>query len=167
MTRSVFLLCAVVLMSQNILQAQNTEKTAVSKPAKSSHPRIRTGVVVKAEFTTEKPSAESASPVTKKSSPAWAVLTVALDPGRAASIFDYVLSRDGTEYACLDLADGDLPFEGKLRNYSSVDGKKCRLVFAIPSAEDEYELVFKLVSRYETPVKLNVRAPQEKKPEEK
>ena len=67
-------------------------------PVKLLPPRVRTGSIVKAEFTTQKPEAEGQSPVSQKSSPAWAVLTLKLDPGRAASVFDYVLSKDGTEY---------------------------------------------------------------------
>ena len=107
-------------------------------PVKRLPPRVRTGSIVKAEFTTEKPNSEGESAVGKKSSPAWAVLTLKLDPGRAASIFDYVLSKDGTEYPCLDLAEDDGAFSGKIRIYASVESKTCRLAFAIPSAEDEY-----------------------------
>ncbi|MBE6374396.1 MAG: hypothetical protein E7055_20315 [Lentisphaerae bacterium] len=136
-------------------------------PVKLLPPRVRTGSIVKAEFTTEKPSSEGESPVGKKSSPAWAVLTLKLDPGRAASIFDYVLSKDGTEYPCLDLAEGDGAFSGKLRIYASVESKNCRLAFAIPSAEDEYEIIFKLFAEDGTPAKLNVKPPPpEKKAEE-
>ena len=138
--------------------AANARKPAA--PPKLKAPlRLRTGYVVKAEFTTETPAADSSSPVSKKSSSAWAVLTLQLDPGRAASIFDYELSKDGTAYPCLDLAEGDGEFAGKLRIYSSPESKKCRLVFAIPSAEDEYEIIFKLISDHETPVKLNVKPP--------
>ena len=147
-----------------------TSKPA-APPKRKMPPRVRTGYVVKAEFTSDKPAAESSSPVSRKSSSAWAVLTLQLDPGRAASIFDYELSKDGTAYPCLDLAEGDGEFAGKLRIYSSPESKKCRLVFAIPSAEDEYEINFKLISDHETPVKLNVKPPppppEEKKAEEK
>jgi len=87
------------------------------------------------------------------------VLTLKLDPGRAASVFDYVLSKDGTEYPCLDLAEGNEPFAGKLRIYAAVESKTCRLVFAIPSAEDEYEIIFKLFAEEGTPAKLNVKPP--------
>lgn len=136
-------------------------------PVKLLPPRVRTGSIVKAEFTSEKPEAEGESAVSKKSSPAWAVLTLKLDPGRAASVFDYVLSKDGTEYPCLDLAEGDGAFSGKQRIYASVDGKKCRLVFAIPSAEDEYEIIFKLFAEDGTPTKLNVKPPPPPPPEKK
>ena len=151
--------------------AQADPTSAQSAPAKrSEYPRIRTGVVMKAEFTSAKPEAGSDSPVAKKTSPAWAVLSLMLDPGRAVSVFDYVLRKDGTEYACLDLAEDNDSFEGKQRNYSSPEQKKCRLVFAVPSAEGEYELIFKLTNEDETPVKLNVKPPpppEEKKTEEK
>ena len=143
-----------------------TSKPAVP-PKRKMPPRVRTGYVVKAEFTSDKPAAESSSPVSRKSSSAWAVLTLQLDPGRAASIFDYELSKDGTAYLCLDLAEGDAEFAGKLRIYSSPESKKCRLVFAIPSAEDEYEINFKLISENETPVKLNVKPPPPPPAEEK
>lgn len=138
-------------------------------PVKRLPPRVRTGSIIKAEFTTEKPASEGESAVGKKSSPAWAVLTLKLDPGRAASIFDYVLSKDGTEYPCLDLAEDDGAFSGKLRIYASVESKNCRLVFAVPSAEDEYEIIFKLFAEEGTPAKLNVKPPPpppEKKAEE-
>ncbi len=127
-------------------EAKPAAKKAPEKPPapRSKYPRIRTGSIIKAEFSSDKPDADSQSPIAKKSSSAWAVLTIDLDPGRAASIFDYVLQKDGTEYPCLDLADGADRFEGKLRNYSSVDGKKCRMAFAVPSADGEYEVVFKL-----------------------
>ena len=128
-------------------------------PVKLLPPRVRTGTIVKAEFTSEKPEAEGDSAVNKKSSSAWAVLTLKLDPGRAASVFDYVLSKDGTEYPCLDLAEGNEPFAGKLRIYAAVESKTCRLVFAIPSAEDEYEIIFKLFAEEGTPAKLNVKPP--------
>jgi hypothetical protein len=138
-------------------------------PVKLLPPRVRTGTIVKAEFTSEKPEAEGESAVSKKSSPAWAVLTIKLDPGRAVSVFDYVLSKDGTEYPCLDLAEGNEPFAGKQRIYASVESKTCRLVFGIPSAEDEYEIIFKLFAEEGSPAKLNVKPPPpppEKKPEE-
>ena len=128
-------------------QPAAAKKTPEKPPApRSKYPRIRTGSILKAEFSSSKPDADSQSPITKNSSSAWVVLTIELDPGRAASIFDYVLQKDGTEYPCLDLADGEDRFEGKLRNYSSVDGKKCRMAFAVPSADGEYEVVFKLIS---------------------
>ena len=141
-------------------------------PKPKAPPRVRTGSVTKQEFTTEKPSVDSESPASSKSSSAWAVLTITLDPGRAASVFDYVLSKDGTEYPCLDLADGEDSFKGTRRNYATAESKVCRMLFAIPSADDEYDIVFKLSSESETPVKLNVKAPppppaEEKKPEEK
>jgi|GEM_PF-2793646 len=140
-------------------------------PKPKAPPRVRTGSVIKQEFTAEKPAVDSESPASKKSSSAWAVLTITLDPGRAASVFDYVLSKDGTEYPCLDLADGDDSFKGSRRNYATAESKTCRMLFAIPSADDEYEIVFKLSSESETPVKLNVKPPppppEEKKPEEK
>lgn len=128
--------------------------TVFSKEA----PRIRAGVVSSEEFTTEKPASESKSPVSQKSSPAWAVLTITLDNGRALSIFDYTLRKDSEEYKCLDLAEGDEPFKGAVRIYRSTEaGKKCRLVFAVPSADSEYEILFKLIPGQEHPVKLNVK----------
>lgn len=136
-------------------------------PVKLLPPRVRSGFIVKAEFTTEKPHSEGESAVGKKSSPAWAVLTLKLDPGRAASIFDYVLGKDGAEYPCLDLAEGDGAFSGKLRIYASVESKTCRLVFAVPSAEDEYEIIFKLFAEEGTPAKLNVKPPPPPPPEKK
>lgn len=121
-------------------------------------PRVRTGYIAKAEFTTEKPSSEGESRLGKQSSSAWAIVTIDLDPGRAISVFDYVLTKDGTEYPCLDMAENDGTFSGMLRNYSSMTPRKCRLVFAVPSAEDEYEIVFKLADD-SNPVKLNVKPP--------
>ena len=168
MTRYVLILlfAAGAVLAQDAPAEKKDAAPAASGPSKpvappkpKMPPRVRTGYVVKAEFTSEKPSAESSSPVSKKSSSAWAVLTLQLDPGRAASIFDYELSKDGTAYPCLDLAEGDGEFAGKLRIYSSPESKKCRLVFAIPSAEDEYEISFKLISDDEAPVKLNVKPP--------
>ena len=166
MKKYVFLL----LLASAALCAQNPSVNAAGKapaPVKLLPPRVRTGSVVKAEFTTQKPDTEGESPVAGKSSPAWAVLTLQLDPGRAASIFDYALSRNGTEYPCLDLAEDDGAFAGKIRIYSSLDSKKCRLVFAIPSAEDEYEIIFKLFSGDGTPAKLNVKQPTQKAEEKK
>lgn len=123
-------------------------------------PRIRAGVVSSAKFTSEKPGAESQSPVSRKFSPAWAILTVTLDPGRALSIFDYTLRKDGSEFKCLDLAEGSEPFKGTVRTYRSMEaGKKSRLVFAVPSADAEYEMLFKLIPGQERPVKLNAKPP--------
>jgi len=123
-------------------------------------PRIRAGVVSSQEFTTEKPSSEGKSPLSGQSSSAWAVLTVTLDSGRAMSIFDYTLRKDGEEFKCLDIAEGNDPFKGTVRIYRSTEpGKKCRIVFPIPSADSEYEILFKLLPGQERPVKLNVKAP--------
>ena len=48
-----------------------------------------------------------------------------------------------------------------------MESKTCRLAFAIPSAEDEYEIIFKLFPEEGTPAKLNVKPPPpEKKAEE-
>ena len=151
--------------------AAPTPAAKAKPPVKLLPPRVRTGSIVKAEFTTEKPGSEGESAVSRQSSSAWAVLTLKLDPGRAASVFDYVLRKDGTEYPCLDLAEGDDAFSGKMRIYASVESKTCRLVFAIPSAEDEYEIIFKLFAEEGTPAKLNVKPPPpppapEKKAEE-
>ena len=43
-------------------------------PAKKVPPRVRTGIISSAEFTTEKPQTESNSPAAAKSSSAWASL---------------------------------------------------------------------------------------------
>lgn len=159
------LLAAAVVSAQNPAAKTSAPAGKAAAPVKLLPPRVRTGFIVKAEFTSGKPEAESGSAVSKKSSPAWAVLTLRLDPGRAASIFDYVLRRNGTEYPCLDMTEEDGPFTGKQRIYSSLDSKKCRLVFAIPSATDEYEIVFKLLDEGGSPTKLNVKVspPAEKK----
>ncbi len=123
-------------------------------------PRIRAGVVSSQEFTTEKPSSEGKSPLSGRSSPAWAVLTVTLDSGRALSIFDYTLRKDGEEFKCLDIAEGSDTFKGTARIYRSTEpGKKCRIVFPIPSADSEYEILFKLLPGQERPVKLNAKTP--------
>ena len=167
----VFLLASAVFLVQGASDEKASEsaekkpEAAAAEPdqpqpkpvPKSKFPRSRTGIVLKTEFSSSRPEADSKSPVAKKSSSGWAVLTIALDPGRAASIFDYVLRKDGTDYPCLDLADGQDVFEGKLRNYSAVDGKKCRMVFAVPSASDEYELIFKLDPGDGNPVKLKAQ----------
>lgn len=123
-------------------------------------PRIRAGVVSAQQFTTEKPASEGRSPLGSQSSPAWAILTVTLDSGRALSIFDYALRKDGEEFKCLDIAEGGDTFRGAARVYRSNEaGKKCRLVFPVPSADSEYEIVFKLLPGQERPVKLNVKTP--------
>ena len=157
-TALILLLCSAALLAQESAPASSDASKSAAPAQQNGLPRIRTGFIAKIEFSAEKPAAASKSPVSQKSSSAWVVLTIQLDPGRAASIFDYVLRKDGTEYPCLDLADGEAPFTGKLRNYSSVDGKQCRLVFAVPSASDEYELVFKLKEESEAPVKLNAKS---------
>ena len=72
----------------------------------------------------------------------------------------------GVQFA-LDLAEGDGAFSGKLRIYASVESKNCRLAFAIPSAEDEYEIIFKLFAEEGTPAKLNVKPPPPPPPEKK
>ena len=129
-------------------------------PAKKVPPRVRTGIISSAEFTTEKPQTESNSPAAAKSSSAWAVLTITLDPFRALSIFDYALRKDSTEYPCLDIAEDDTPFNGTQRNYRTPQGgRKYRMLFAIPADKDEYELIFKLRPDEENPVKLNVQPP--------
>lgn len=123
-------------------------------------PRIRAGVVSAQDFTSEKPFSEGKSPLGSQSSPAWAILTVTLDSGRALSIFDYALRKDGEEFKCLDIAEGADSFKGAARVYRSTEaGKKCRIVFPVPSADAEYEIVFKLLPGQERPVKLNVKTP--------
>ena len=140
------------------IQTYAQEKT--SSAVKKVLPRIRAGVIQNANFSTSRPESFSPSPAAGKSSPAWAELTLILDPGRAVSIFDYALRKDGTEYPCLDMAENQDAFQGKKRNYSdSQSERKCRLLFAVPSADDEYEIVFKLLPGEEDPVKLNEKAP--------
>lgn len=163
----ILLLAAAAVSAQDSVKGTTSASGKKPAPVKLLPPRVRTGSVVKAEFTAQKPDTESNSPVSGKSSPAWAVLTLQLDPGRAASIFDYVLSKDGTEYPCLDIAEGENSFAGKLRIYSSLDSKTCRLVFAVPSAEDEYEMVFKLFPEEGSPAKLNVKVPHPSEKEQK
>ena len=137
--------------------APAAEPAKALEPAKKP-PRVRTGYISKTEFTSDKPSSEGESRLGKESSSAWAVITIDLDPGRAVSVFDYVLVKDGTEYPCLDMAENDDTFSGMLRNYSSMNPRKCRLVFAVPSADAEYEIAFKLVEDSHR-VKLNVKPP--------
>lgn len=168
MNKYVFLL----LLAAAAVSAQNPPANAAGgkapAPVKLLPPRVRTGSIVKVEFTRQKPDAEGESPVVGKSSPAWAVLTLQLDPGRAVSIFDYALRKKDKEYPCLDLAEGNNAFAGKIRFEIEPGNRKYRLVFAIPSAEDEYEIVFKLLDEGGTPTKLNGKAPlPEKKNEEK
>ena len=129
MTRYVLILlfAAMTILAQDTPEEKKDAAPAAAAPAApkarqpavppkpKAPPRLRTGYVVKAEFTSEKPAAESSSPVSKKSSSAWAVLTLQLDPNRAASIFDYELSKDGNAYPCLDLAEGDSEFAGCIR----------------------------------------------------
>ena len=149
------------------IQTYAQEKT--SSAVKKVLPRIRAGVIQNANFSTSPPESFSPSPAAGKSSPAWAELTLILDPGRAVSIFDYALRKDGTEYPCLDMAENQNAFQGKKRNYSdSQSERKCRLLFAVPSVDDEYEIVFKLLPGEEDPVKLNEKAlppPPEPAPE--
>lgn len=140
------------------IQTYAQEKT--SSAVKKVLPRIRAGVIQNANFSTSRPESFSPSPAAGKSSPAWAELTLILDPGRAVSVFDYALRKDGTEYPCLDMAENQDAFQGKKRNYSdSQSERKCRLLFAVPSVDDEYEIVFKLLPGEEDPVKLNEKAP--------
>lgn len=131
---------------------------AADSPSKKPGPsplRVRTGVIANVKFTAYKPETDASSPAAEKSSPAWAVVTLALDRGRAGSIFDYVLRRDGIEYPCLDMAEDGESFHGRVRNYSSTqDGKKCRLLFAVPNASSSYEIIFKLLPGKEDPVRL-------------
>lgn len=149
----VLFLCAAAGMQT---YAQEKTPSAVKKVL----PRIRAGVIQNANFSTSRPESFSPSPAAGKSSPAWAELTLILDPGRAVSIFDYALRKDGMEYPCLDMAENQDAFQGKKRNYSdSQSERKCRLLFAVPSADDEYEIVFKLLPGEEDPVKLNEKAP--------
>ena len=169
-TRILFLLTALAfgpVAAEEKAPAEQPSEQAATQPAvpppppKPQTPRVRTGVITQQKFSTAKPEAEGKSAVTRTSSKAWAVLTLTLDAFRAVSIFDYALRKDGKEYKCLDLAEGTSdPFRGTLRNYRSPEaGKVCRLVFAIPSAEDEYEIIFKLKSGEEDPVKLNIKPP--------
>ena len=156
----ILLFSAGALLAQDASPDSGKNESNSAAPPKLTPPRVRTGVVVNAQFTTEKPAAGPSSRISKQSSAAWAVLTLELDPGRAASIFDYVLSKGGTEYPCLDIAEDNESFTGKLRIYSSPNSKICRLAFAVPSAQDEYEMIFKLVPDHETPVKLNAQPSQ-------
>lgn len=169
-TRILFLWTALAFSSvaaEEKTPAEQPAEQAATQPAKPAPPpkpkppRVRTGVITQQNFSSAKPEAEGKSPLVRTSSKAWAVLTLTLDAFRAVSIFDYALRKDGTEYKCLDLAEGTSdPFRGSLRNYrSSEAGKVCRLVFAIPSAEEEYEIIFKLKRGEEDGVKLNIKPP--------
>lgn len=68
------------------------------------------------------------------------------DKGRSLSMHDFALADSaGTEYPCIAVAEGDKNYSGIIWNFRDMDGvTRHRMLFATPSADGEFTLVFKL-----------------------
>lgn len=96
MFRRSLLLFAILAISFPLYPQEETPAPDASEKEESN--LIKTGTVVSASATSEKPAVSSPYGDQKNSSPCWVEVTVKPDAGRSVSIHDYVLTADGSEY---------------------------------------------------------------------
>ncbi len=160
MFRRSLLLFAVMTLSLPLYPQEETP--APDAPKKEEPSLIKTGVVVSASATSEKPAVSSPYGDQKNNSPCWIEVTVKPDAGRSVSIHDYVLTADGSEYPCVAVAlDGD-SYSGDIWKLEQMDGSKnFKMLFPVPSKDKEYKIKFKLLPTSLTPIRLKFAAPAE------
>ena len=100
MFRRSLLLFAILAISFPLYPQEETPAPDASEKEESN--LIKTGTVVSASATSEKPAVSSPYGDQKNSSPCWVEVTVKPDAGRSVSIHDYVLTADGSEYPRID-----------------------------------------------------------------
>ena len=160
MFRRSLLLSAMLALSFPLYPQEETP--APDAPKKEESNLIKTGTMVSASATSEKPAITSPYGDQKNNSPCWVEVTVKPDAGRSVSIHDYVLTSDGSKYPCIAVAlDGD-GYSGDTWKLEQMDGtRNFKLLFPVPSKDKEYRIKFKLLPTALTPVKLNFAAPVE------
>lgn len=110
---------------------------------------FRYGKLLAAEAVTEKPAISDATRQMRLASGAvYAQLVFRADRGRSISIHDFVLADEGgKEYKCIALAEGKEPYSGLNWIFRDTNGTTLyRMLFALPSAQGKFKLVFKLSS---------------------
>ena len=160
MFRRSLLLFAILAISFPLYPQEETPAPDASEKEESN--LIKTGTVVSASATSEKPAVSSPYGDQQNSSPCWVEVTVKPDAGRSVSIHDYVLTADGSEYPCVAVAlDGD-SYSGDTWKLEQMDGSKnFKMLFPVPSKDKEYKIKFKLLPTSLAPVKLKFSAPTE------
>ena len=102
--------------------------------------RFRSGEILCAELSKEKPEGvRNADKLDLSELPdrrVYAALTVALDPGRKISIYDYSLKVSGTKYRCIALRSGDNTIDGaKYECSGGGRNARCTLFFVLNARE--------------------------------
>lgn len=102
--------------------------------------RFRSGEILAAELSKEKPGGvRNADKLDLSELPerrVYAALTVALDPGRKISIYDYSLKAFGVVSRCIALRSGGNPIDGSLYEAGGSDREnRCTLYFVLNARE--------------------------------
>lgn len=121
--------------------------SAQDQPEKKTSLFFRYGRIISAEACSSKPKiTDPTLTMTRSRNSKYVEIIFQPDQGRSLSLHDFTLKDpSGTEYPCIAVAEGDKPYSGITWNFRDMDAKTChRMLFAIPSSEGEFTLVFKL-----------------------
>ena len=123
---------------------------APAAPAKPLRTNLffRYGKLLAAEAVSEKPAiSEPTRQMRLATGAAYAQLVFRADRGRSISIHDFVLANEeGKEFACIAIAEGKEPYSGLNWIFRDTNGTTLyRMLFALPSAQGKYRLVFKFL----------------------
>ncbi|MBR2364903.1 MAG: hypothetical protein IKA79_06865 [Lentisphaeria bacterium] len=136
-------------------------------PVKKTSLFFRYGILLSAEACSSKPAIKNPTLTMQKSNSSHYVEVVFQpDKGRSLSMHDFALAQvhkdasgtesTGTENPCIAIAEGDNPYDGAKWNIREMDpAVKHRMLFAAPSTEGEFTLVFRFTTKIkERPFKL-------------
>lgn len=108
---------------------------------------FRYGLILSAEVCSTKPKISNPTLTMQRTNNSqYAEVIFQPDKGRSLSMHDFALAdASGTEYKCVAVAEGSNAYSGDFWNFQNMDGKtRYRMLFAVPSADGEFTLVFKL-----------------------
>lgn len=109
---------------------------------------FRSGEVLAAELSTQKPQVANLSAAENVQAAVYALVTVRLQPGRTISTEDYSLSALGGTYRCIAIRENNGPFNaGRWHWDPASPQKKYGMLFAlqIPSGQNYRDVRFALV----------------------
>ena len=135
---SLILLSIVFCAASGQEQAQMPKKTSLF---------FRYGKILSAEACSSKPEIKEPTLIMARSrNSVYVEIIFQPDKGRSFSMHDFALAdASGKEYPCIAVAEGDNSYSGIIWNFRDMDGAtRHRMLFAAPSADGEFTLVFKL-----------------------
>ena len=138
---------AAIFIGAIALIVSGQEQAASPAPVKKTSLFFRYGRIIAAEACSTKPEIKDPTRTMRESrNSQYVQIIFQPDKGRSLSIHDFALAdSSGKEYDCIAVAEGDKPYSGITWNFRDMDGTlPHRLLFAVPSAEGEFTLVFKL-----------------------